>query len=261
MVSPHNLEAVDGDLCHYPRGVRVELPSEEVVAQIKAAFASSGIVREVYDWTGLASDKAIDVVNLHFQGMSSALMQAAWEVSKVPSTLLHTSPLKKLHTPALKKALDDFDPSKSDRAVYYVQRTRDNEGFFLAHRELVNGDEEHRFDIVATPPWLMFYHSGLLLPPAWERTCDGAFIARMARVCSADVVECTVCLEETSVGSAPSQLPCMHFLCASCSAKLFLHLPKGAGCACPTCKTHFANYACERSPEHPGGVGFVEGPL
>ena len=143
-----------------------------------------------------------------------------------------------------------------------MQRTRATEGFFLAHRELLNGDEDYHYNSnVATPPWLLFYHGGILLPPAWESTCDAAFIARMARVCNADVVECTVCLEETSVASAPSQLPCMHFLCPSCTSKLFLHLPKGAGCTCPTCKTHFASYACERQFDSPGGVTFVEGPV
>ena len=88
---------------------------------------------------------------------------------------------------------------------------------------------------------------------------------RLCLHCSHPTRQCTICLEDLSVHEHPSQLPCIHFVCAPCMRKQFAvsgHMASrkdtGSGLTCPTCKLHFPNHRVFDHPGVEGGVAISE---
>jgi len=137
--------------------------------------------------------------------------------------------------------------SRSHRLhLFYVQRTAENEAFFVCEREV---EGVNRGDQTAAPPWLIFSGrrhgdrdgpvGGTLLPPQGPDCSKVAFMVRFVRTVLSRTVECGVCFEPQDVMGA-SQLPCVHILCNACLKKLF---PLDQlGLTCPTCKSHFPQH-------------------
>ena len=201
--------------------------SSEVCAALQAELTASGHSAKVVDWTPLAASMS-DVVHLLWIAILSQ----------------HTDEL------------------------IYVQRTPETAPFFLCHREIVCPTLPHLSDSrsLATFPWLVISTSITALPTAWAGCCEQNFIVRLCLHCCQPTRQCTICLEEKPVAKNPSQLPCVHFLCAECLRKQFPvsgymaanNERDSNGLTCPTCKLHFPNHRVLDSPGLDGGVAITE---
>ena len=191
----------------------------------------------------LSEDPSIDPVNLHLQAQATPYLDVFEKLTR---------------------RMPGAPSSGLPRRLIYVQRTGRNEAFFLAQREMpFAGDSLGAADLSqATRPWLLYYSGGdcaggVLVPPVSQRCVHLPFMLRTILAGTSDELECTVCLEPMSLSDNPSQLPCMHVVCASCAGRMWLEQPE-VGLTCPTCKEHHARHACVPHPDVPGGISLVE---
>ena len=204
---PQSLVAVDHD--PPPRCERA--PAEFVAALQKELHEIDELrIYEVVDWTDVA-----------------ARVSDPMQLMQMAATGLAFSSSHRLH-------------------LFYVQRTAENEAFFVCEREV---EGVNRGDQTAAPPWLIFSGrrhgdflgpvGGTLLPPQGPDCSKVAFMVRFVRTVLSRTVECGVCFEPQDVMGA-SQLPCVHILCTACLKKLYPLDQQGL--TCPTCKSHFPQH-------------------
>jgi ankyrin repeat protein len=158
----------------------------------------------------------------------------------------------------------------------YVQNTPETAPFFLAHRELILPDVMPQG--ATAVPWVLMNSHRTTMPSSWAKSCHTDYMLRLCLHHATSTSCCSVCLEEKTIQDHPSQLPCAHFCCIGCVAKLHPpsrsnlditgqpragigpDVPKQSerGMTCPVCRTHFPTHFVTEHAAVPGGMAIVE---
>lgn len=213
-VRPHNLEPLD----RYPDPL-CNVTSTAFCAKLQESLVTAGDHRRVIDLTP------------HVMGFKSMLSAFVWVVNR--------------HDALFRGS----DSSLFSRSLFYVQRCKATDPFFLFVRELTMSANRH----APAPPFMVIREEGdgLVVPPTGGRHLEMESMLRFCLSILTPTWTCPVCLGDFKNGPEhtvdfPQTFDCGHFICQLCLGRLY---PVGSlGITCPVCRS-FAASLGTRTPD------------
>ena len=213
-VRPHNLEPLD----RYPDPL-CNVTSTAFCAKLQESLVTAGDHRRVIDLTP------------HVMGFKSMLSAFVWVVNR--------------HDALFRGS----DSSLFSRSLFYVQRCKATDPFFLFVRELTMSANQH----APAPPFMVIREEGegLVVPPTGGHHLEMESMLRFCLSVLTPTWTCPVCLGDFKNGPEhtvdfPQTFGCGHFICQLCLGGLY---PAGSlGITCPVCRS-FAASLGTRTPD------------